>query len=195
MRTLVRILLVIALLVLHVSVLYAVLHPKVSREYRAYFIDKTSRDWKVERYHATPQEGIDLAHEGLPDFVDYSYGISWKESVGRWTDTNMGLRAGFRFKPPLQGPACLQLRLGSAAPMLNQNITVRFGEEQKEEKIVQQEVRDYQLDFEKSGPVEEVELVFPKDLPRAGADDGRHVGLYIAGVQVLPQGCPASSLK
>ena len=191
MRTTLRILLVIALLGLHLSVLYAILHPKVSPEYKAYFIDRTSRDWRPQHYHVLPQEGIDLSREGLPDFVDQSYGISVRESFGRWTDTAMGLHAGFRLNRSFTGPVCLKMRLGASRPMLNQHVVVRFGDQQKDLLIDQTSLQDFALDYEESSPAHVLEFVFPKELPEASANDRRRAGLGIARIGIFPKACAA----
>ena len=83
------------------------LHPKVTREYRAYYIDRTSQDWRVKKYYSTPENGIDLAKPGWPDFVAYSFGIARDTSVGAWTDTRLGLKAGFELNQPFTGHVCV----------------------------------------------------------------------------------------
>ena len=72
---------VVALVALHLTALFALLHPKVSREYRAFYMDRVSSDWHAKHYESTPEQGIDFSTVGWPDFVEYSFGISKVEDL------------------------------------------------------------------------------------------------------------------
>ena len=82
----VRWLVVVLLLGVELTAVYAVLHPKVSPEYKAYYIDRTTSDWRPPHYRASPDQGIAFLREGWPDFVSSTAGFSRFEEWGRWTD-------------------------------------------------------------------------------------------------------------
>jgi hypothetical protein len=176
----------------HLAALYAILHPHVSRRYRAYFIDRTSSDWAITQYHSTPEEGIVLSRAGLPDFVDYSYGISVAENWGRWTDTSLGLRAGFQLKESFSGPVCVAFEAGVTPAMLGRQVVLEFGDQRKPMVFGRNELHPYAVDFDLDKPADSFEFLFPDHMPPASEADGRQLGIGLARVRILSHACAAS---
>src|ERR1700761_550832 len=104
-----RIAAVVGLLSLELYAVYAVLHPRVSPEYRAYYIDRVTDDWNPPHYAATPESGIVFGKEGWPDFVRSSVGFSHREDWGRWTDSGLQRTPALRMTREFSGPLCIQL--------------------------------------------------------------------------------------
>jgi hypothetical protein len=192
MRSSFKVVLIACLVALHLSVVYAALHPKVNRAYRAYFIDRTTTDWAVPHYAATFAQGIDLTKPGLPDFVASSYGIASRESFGAWTDTTLGTHAGFVLNRPVAGPVCLQMLLGASDSSLNHPVTLRLGSQEKQLQIDHRAQYEYTVDFPENGSAEVIEFVFPHRLPRASVQDWRQVGISIGHIRFLPSPCPVA---
>jgi hypothetical protein len=194
MRLSLMILVTVVLIGLHLAVCWAVLHPKVTREYKAYYIDRTSRDWRVTKYHSTPEDGIDLTKPGWPEFVAYSFGLARDASVGAWTDTRLGLKAGFEFNQPFAGQVCVLLNAIPSSSMTNRRVPLVFGDQQQEIAFgADQSVRLYAIHFELPHPATRLQLLFPKPLPRMGHTDARQLGVGLARIRLLPQPCSGVS--
>src|SRR5690348_15186793 len=108
---LIRALVIVAALATELYAVFAVVHPRVDPEYRAYYIDRSTMDWNPAHYPATPEQGIDFAHAGWPDFVRNGYGFSYREMEGRWTDAAMLQTPRLSLSRSFSGPMCVELRL------------------------------------------------------------------------------------
>lgn len=194
MRLAIGITAVVTLAGLHLAALYALLHPKVSREYRAHYIDKVTMDWHPQHYPSTPEEGIDLSKPGWPDFVEYSFGISNAEKFGSWTDTRMGLKSGFEFNRSFIGPVCVVLNAMPADSMRSRRVPLEFGDQQKEIAFEQdQSIRSYFADFDLTSPATRLALHFPKPLPSGSHENPRQVGVALNRIRIFSQPCAALS--
>jgi len=127
MRILIRAVILVAVLSVELYAVYAVLHPHVSPEYRAYYIDHTTNDWNPPHYAATPEQGIDFAHAGWPDFVRNGYGFSYREAEGRWTDGGVLQTPRIELNRQFSGPLCIELRLRPAYAELNHQLGIAMG--------------------------------------------------------------------
>jgi hypothetical protein len=182
----------IALVSLHLAAFSALLHPKVSREYRSYYIDQTSQDWRVKHYPSTPEEGIDLTKPGWPDFVAYSFGISRSDNLGSWTDTRRSLKAGFEFNQSFSGPMCVVFNAAPSKALLERRITIAFGDQRSQIQLGRDEtVQQYAVEFELPRPTARLELLFPKRLPRVGHTDSRQLGIGLTKIRFFSQPCIA----
>jgi hypothetical protein len=182
----------IALVSLHLAAFSALLHPKVSREYRSYYMDQTSQDWRVKHYLSTPEEGIDLSKPGWPDFVAYSFGISRSDNLGGWTDTRRGPKAGFEFNQSFSGPVCVVFDATPSKALLERRIVVAFGDQRSEIHFGRDEsLQRYAVEFESPRPTTRLELLFPKQLPRVGHTDSRQLGIGLTKIRLFPQSCVA----
>lgn len=196
MRRLIQSVVIVALILLHGMALWALLHPRVTREYRAFYMDRTSVDLRPPRYHATPQEGVTLSREALPDFVDFTFGMSVPESFGRWTDTSHGLRAGLQLNQPVSGRICLQFRASPSIAARGRHFSVGLGSQQKDLVLNQAGFETVNLDLSLKHPEDTVEFRFPGPMPKASETDGRELGIGVAWIRWSPQPCsslPSSS--
>jgi hypothetical protein len=194
MRFALGLIIVLALLGLHVAALFAVLHPKVDRAYRAYYIDRVSTDWHIQRYPATFEEGIDMARPGWPEFVDYSFGILGAQPFGRWTDTRLGLRSGFVFNRSFSGPVCVLVDAAPTDNMKSRRAVLAFGDLNKEILFGPDDsFRSYAFDFDLPAPTQTLAVVFPKRFPRASYSNPREVGIALKRIRLLSGPCSSLS--
>ena len=98
-----------ALFVFYLWLLFIAFHPKVTEEYKAYYIDKSTADWKPKHYVAAFEDGIDFSRDGWPTFVKSAYGFSLNETWGRWSDAKLLPAAKIVFAQALTGYVCLEL--------------------------------------------------------------------------------------
>jgi hypothetical protein len=192
MRLTLGLLAIVALAGLHIAALFALLHPKVSREYRAYYMDRVSTDWRVQHYSSTPEEGVDFAKRGWPDFVNYSFGILGVEPTGRWTDTRYGLRAGLEFARSFEGPMCVAVDASPFISMRSRKLTLAFGDQKKEISFGQgMAPYTFFVDFDLPSPTKTLALVFPQPLPKASTSNPRQPGVLLKKVRLFSQSCSA----
>jgi hypothetical protein len=185
---------VIALVGLHMAALMVLLHPDVTPEYRAHYVERTSADWRVQHYPATPEQGIALDRPEWPEFVQDSYGITKAEKFGRWTDTRMGLKSGFKFNRSFEGPVCVVIDAKPSESMRGRNVVLAFGPQAKEVSLGrQQDIRVYLIEFALDQPVNTLEFRFPKPLPAAGDGNPRQVGIGLSRIQIFPNTCGSIS--
>jgi Domain of unknown function (DUF7024) len=169
-------------------VAYMVCWPKVSPEYRAYYINRNSIEWKNgPRYAARPEQGISFGTEGLPTFVKYLYGFEQRQPWGRWTDGNLGTKAGIVLNQGLSGSVCLEMRVKPANSQLSKEITVTFGHRVRKLVLNDPDFGNYFIDFVESNSTDTVEFRF-QDLPPQIAD-GRRIGLGMEYLRLFPENC------
>lgn len=147
MKTALGLICVILLVSCYCVLLLFVIHPKVNAEYRAYYIERTSVDWNPPRYSATPEQGINFAASGLPTFVRYLYGFSFREPWGRWTDADHGRTAGIVLKTTLSAPVCVNFRTLPADWQKNKSLIVALDHQEKTVPFVSPDYYDYYVDF------------------------------------------------
>jgi len=173
---------------LYLVVAYVVCTPKLSPEYKAYYLERTSLDWKNgPRYAAQPEQGMLFGKEGLPGFVRYIYGFSGHQSWGRWTDGEFGQKAGIVLEHGLRGSVCLNVRVLPATSQLNKEVTVVFGDQAKKVVFSNREFEDYFVDFFEPNPADVIEFNFsdmPPEIP-----DGRRLGLGMAYLRLFRESC------
>ena len=194
MRTLLRIIVVVVVLSLELYAVYAVLHPRVSPEYRAYYIDHTTRDWHVPRYAATPEEGIAFGKEGWPSFVDSAEGFSTPEDWGRWTDAELVPRAKIAMNQQFSGPLCLEFAAHPAGPEIGQKLAVALGPNVREVALSQPNYAVYHVSFDRAQPSHTLEFRLSKIPPPnseifRGSPDGRRLGIALFWLKILPGTC------
>jgi len=81
----------------------------------------------VYRYAATPEEGVDLRREALPQFVAEIKGLSAVESWGRWSDDKLRRNVLIRFREPLPRKFTLALRGQAFGPNAGLPVLIRIG--------------------------------------------------------------------
>jgi hypothetical protein len=178
--------------------LFAVLHPMVSPAYRAYYIDHTSLEWNPAHYPVTPEQGMNFSREGLPVWVNTTYGLSFREPWGRWTDADAAKVPGLSLTRSFNGPFCLVLTARPARSMFGQTLAVQMGSETRTVRIVSQDFADYEIPFTEVREADSINFLFPEKVPREseverGSADTRRLGLGLAALRILPGGCAGSS--
>jgi hypothetical protein len=177
-----------ALFGLYLVVAWLVLHPNVSAEYRAYYIEKSSKDWKNgPHYAAQPEQGVQFGKEGLPTFVRYMYGFGLPQGWGRWTDANQGKKAGIVLNQSFHGFLCLEMELKPATSQVNKQIMVVVGDQTRGIVVDSPRFATYFVDFFEPGKADTIEFRFPQTPPPVF--NGRRLGLAIEYLRVFRQSC------
>jgi len=128
MNRLVLLSLTTGLLSAYALLLVATQKPRVSEEYRDYYIKGHTAFWKPKRYEAKLEEGIDLRKDGLPSFVRNLSGISYAEEWGRWSDAKTGDGVRIEFQQAFRGDVCVELTARPATSQLDHNVDIILGE-------------------------------------------------------------------
>lgn len=193
MKQLLRWVLIGGLAVIYVLTMLAVLHPKVSLAYRAHFIDHTSTEWNPPHYRSAPEDGFVFAQPGLPDWVAWTYGFTRPEPMGRWTDDDLGNKAGLVFDRPFKGTFCLEFNAEPASHM-SDSFALKFGESLQTVPVAARSASDYQIQFRDVKDARQLEFILPKDLPRVHDfdlqnGDDRRLGLLLRRLKIHPGNC------
>jgi hypothetical protein len=174
----------------------AVLHPHVSREYREYFIDRTSTDYNPERYPGTPEEGMLFGRNGLPVWVSSTHGLSIRGDAGRYTQADRSNPAGLTFTQGFNGDVCLDFIASPVRWLVDKKIDVLFGEEVHPVGInVGQS--EYRLHF-KLHDADRLDFLLPPELPRVIEEkpdnaDPRRLGILLYRLRILPGECSSAA--
>jgi uncharacterized protein DUF7024 len=184
---------IVVLVVLHAYVFWAVLHPQVSAEYRAYYIDHSSSDFNAEHYPGTPKAGLIFSREGLPSWVSYTRGLSVREPWGRWTDNNLASKAVVTFTRGITGDACVALTATAVPWLVGKTVPMHLGNEARDVQIAAGD-GEYQVQFGGLNDANELALILPSTLPRVsdvapGSSDTRKLGLMLKTLRILPGSC------
>ena len=174
--------------------LLAVVHPKVSRAYRSYFIDRTSSDWNPAYYPGTPEQGMSFSRKGLPEWADTTSGLSAREDRGRWTDSDVGGIPGISFTRKFNGSLCLEFTATPAPSLIGKTIAVQIGNQTKTLQVVSQDLAEYQVQFTEAGGADRLSFLLPEKLPRESevdhrSGDMRRLGLQLSTLRILPGSC------
>ena len=193
MKLILQIVVIAVLVALHSYVLWAVLHPHVSAEYRAYYIDRSSSDFNAEHYSSTPETGLIFSREGLPSWVAYTRGLSMREPSGRWTDNNLAPQATVGFTRGFNGNACVDLTATAVSWLGGKTISMLLGNEQRNVQVVAGE-DEYHVQFENLDGAKELVLILPSSLPRVsdaspGSGDTRKLGLMLKTLRIISGSC------
>jgi len=118
-----------ALFVFYLWLLFVTFHPKVTEEYRAYYIHQSTVEWRPKHYIATFEDGIDFSRDGWPTFVKSAYGFSQSESWGRWTDGRLLPAAKIILAEAITGSVCLEFETIASVTQIGKAVIVRMGGE------------------------------------------------------------------
>ena len=81
-RTAVQASLLAALAAFYAATAWVALHPLVSQHYRDYYIELTTKDWRIDRRAAGLADGMAFADSTYPSDVDYIKGLSRGDASG-----------------------------------------------------------------------------------------------------------------
>lgn len=180
--------------------LFAVLHPRVSPEYKAYYIERTASDWKPVRYASTPQEGITFSRKGVPQWVEFTSGLSFRDDWGRWTDEDLGAVAGLTFARPFSGTLCVDFTARAVPWVVGHPFVVRMGDETQTMRVAAPELTEYRAQFTHLPAADTLDILLPHGLPRVSeaapkSDDRRRLGLNLATLRIVPGYCPSGEME
>ena len=110
-------------------VVYLVMHPSVSDEYRFHYIVKNTLDWQMPRYVSDLEEGIDFSREGYPIYILRTEGLdSLDEPWGRWTDAKLSHTPQVVFQQAFVGRVCLELLAHPSSHQIGKSVRFYFGQ-------------------------------------------------------------------
>jgi phosphoglycerol transferase len=189
---------VIVVLAVELYAVYAVLHPRVSPGYRAYYIDHITKDWNVPHYPATPAEGIVFGKPGWPDFVRFSSGFSFQEDWGRWTDADLQPTATIFMSQKFSGPLCIEFFARPSVSQRGQKVDVGLGNNVGQVILADPDYTTYRVSFADARPADTLEFRFedkvaPNNEVTHSGTDGRRLGMGIIWLKILPSVCKKTS--
>ncbi len=194
MRTLFRILVLLALLSVELYAVYAVLHPHVSADYRAYYIDRTASDWNPPHYPAAPEQGIVFSRPGWPEFVRNGSGFSFREQDGRWTDAEVAKVPTIFMNEQFSGPLCVELTLIPAPAERGHKLQVALGSNVGEIALSNPGWATYYVNFHDATPADTLQFRFDGRVPRMedvapGTRDWRRLGIDVSSLRIFHSAC------
>ena len=194
MKNLSRWLVVVGLVAVYLSAFWAVLHPNVSQGYRAHFIERTSTDWNPPHYASSPEQGMNFSSKGVPVWVDYVYGFSYREDQGRWTDGDVAGTPGLRFTRSFKGPLCLEFTAYPASGIVGKSFAVQLGSQASVFTVDSSELAEFQAQFTEAAEGDRVSFLFSEQIPRESEvhpanPDPRRLGLKMISLRILPGTC------
>lgn len=190
---LVQILLTALLAAFYAVVGYLILSPQVSAEYRAYYIERSTTDWRPVRYEGTLEEGFDFSRPGYPSFVRAAAGISVREEWGRWTDARLLPGARIVFSHAFSGKACVSLKTRPAGRQVGESVVLRFDGQEARLVTADESAKWYQVQFHLDRPSDTLEIVpsepaQPREWDPSNRDP-RKLGLALYRLVVVPGQC------
>lgn len=172
----------------------AVTNPKVSAEYKAYYIDGRTVYWKPMRYIATFEQGIDFKRPGLPTFVRYISGVSYGEGWGRWSDQKTGDGVRIEYNTKFAHHACVKLTAQPSPSQRGSNVEIMLGADRATTRIDKPNKATYVTPINLSRPTRELLLRPQTPGPVEWDPNGkraRRLGLAIERIAVVPGNCKA----
>lgn len=184
---------IVVLVAIYASTLWAVLHPHVSAEYRAFYIDRTTSEYKPSHYSATPEQGMDFSRRDLPDWVASTYNLYFWDGGGRWTDNSVGNRVGLRLARPLSGDFCMDFTAYAVPWLEGKTIQIELG---NQERSISPRggSSEYRVSFIGLQGADKLEFVLPQDLPRlverdSHSNDPRRLGISLGVLKFFSGEC------
>src|SRR5262244_2840537 len=127
-RTVIQASLLAALAAFYAATAWVALHPRVSQHYRDYYIELTTRDWRIDRRAAGLADGMTFADSAYPSDVNYIKGLSRGDaSGGRWSDANLSPTVSILLTRPVSGALCLDLAMRATPQQAGAPVAIRIG--------------------------------------------------------------------
>lgn len=185
---------IVALIGIYLVALFAVLHPHVSSAYKAYFLDHSSSDWNPAHYPGSPEQGMNFGREGLPDWVDSTCGLSYRDPMGRWTDRDQARVPAVSFTRSFSGLVCVDITLTPAPALLGKEFAVRMGEQTQTVRLAKPGLSEFRLPFTLERPANKLEFLLPEKLPHESefdrnSNDTRRLGMSLSTLRLVPGSC------
>ena len=193
-RTLFRVTLLVALAAFYSVSAYVALQPRVSEQYRDYYIRRATTDWNVARGTARLADGFDFASTVYPQEVDYLRGLSLPEPWGRWSDASMAPAVSILLREPLSGSLCLDVRFRATPLQAGAPVMIRLGDQRVTVTPSDTEPRDYRIEAQLHRPAWSIHLEPSHPAPSIGWDpqtrNPRRFAIGLIRLQLRPGPCP-----
>jgi phosphoglycerol transferase len=142
------------------------------------------------KYSASLEDEIFLKNEGYPSFLKEMEGVSYLESEGRWTDTQLHQSALFSFEKPLPKSFSLKLVAGAHKGALGRYAKIKVGMQTKTFVVNHATSGEYVLNFQNVKNADTIEIISPKfkgKTKEMEGTDNRKKGLFLVSMQITTQ--------
>ena len=193
-RTVVQASLLAALAAFYAATAWVALHPLVSQHYRDYYIDLTTRDWRIDRRAAGLADGMAFADSTYPSDVDYIKGLSRGDASGRSSDANLSPSVSVLLTRPVSGALCLDLAMRATPQQAGAPVTIRIGAASATVVPPDTEPHDWRITLRPDQPATSIDL--EPSRPTVVVDrlvgnvDRRRTAIKLIRLQLRPGDCP-----
>ena len=132
-------------------------------------------------YHSSLKRGVDFAKIGYPNFIRRVWGVSSRESWGRWSDAKRSPTVKFQFKEYLPKKIILELKIGAYGKNIGKDTLIKIGNITKWVKILSSKPKIYRVEF-KGVNSDTIELIPP--IPQSPPKDGRKLGISFVYLKI-----------
>ena len=193
-RTLFHVALLAALAAFYSVTAYVAFHPRVSEQYRDYYIRRATTDWKVAHGTARLADGFNFADTAYPQEVDYLRGLSLPEPWGRWSDASMAPAVSILLREPVSGGICLDVRFRATPLQAGVPVTISLGDQGATVVPSDTVPRDYRIEVQLTKPVWAIHLEPSRPAPSGDWNPQtagpRRSAIGLIRLQLTPGRCP-----
>ena len=139
-------------------------------------------------YEASLEDGIDFSKKGYPSFLERVWGISERESWGRWSDARLYEDVKFQFSKKLPTSFILEMKIGCYGENLGKKLRIEAGSQKRELLLESKSPRVYRIEFSN---VDSKSLDIHPPFPSSSEKDPRKLGIsfqYLKIVDTTPKG-------
>jgi len=131
------------------------------------------------------EDGIILSRAGMPSYVASTYGLSFNEPWGRWTEGDVVV---FRFTAPLPRRFSVELSGGAFGANIGKPVKLRVGNSEREVVFDGgpfESTHTVETEFDNADGSDTIVILLPS--PQAASqDDRRRLGLALRSIKVAP---------
>jgi phosphoglycerol transferase len=131
------------------------------------------------------EDGIVLSQAGLPSYIASTYGMSFNEPWGRWTDGDVVV---FRFATPLPRRFSVELSGGAFGANIGRPVKLRVGSAEREVVFDGgpfERVSTVKAEFDNTDGSDTIVILLPS-AQAASEHDRRRLGLALRSIKVAP---------
>lgn len=186
-RTIVQVSLLAVLAAFYAATAYVALHPLVSQHYRDYYIDQTTKDWRIDRRAGGLADGMAFGDSAYPLDVDYIKGLSRGDASGRWSDANLSPTVSILLARPVSGALCLDLAMRATPQQAGAPVAIRIGAASATVVPPDAEPHDWHVTLRPDQPATSIDL--EPSRPTVVVDR-RRTAIKLTRLQLRPGDCP-----
>jgi len=186
-RTVVQASLLAVLAAFYATTAWLAVHPRVSQHYRDYYIELTTKDWRIDRRAAGLADGMAFADPAYPSDVDYIKGLSRGDASGRWSDANLSPTVSILLTRPVFGARCLDLEMRATPQQAGAPVVIRIGAASATVVPPDTEPHDWRITLSPDQPASSIELEPSRPTM---AVDRRRTAIKLIRLRLRPGGCP-----